>query len=74
MARKKYFLESLNLAAAQKRLVQAALAESQTITEAAEKMGITRHTLRRLMMKYGVEFTPVHSAYLNQGAAGTAHV
>lgn len=66
--RRRIVHESLNLAAAQKLLINAALDESQTQEQAAKKLGITRHTLRRLMLKHRIEFVSVHPAHVNKGA------
>jgi len=46
-----------NLQAAIRELIEAALAEAGSIVEAAKLMGITRHSLKRRIVKHGIRWT-----------------
>ena len=47
-------LESFNLSAAERRLCADALAQTRSIVKAAELLGITRHALKRRMVKHQI--------------------
>lgn len=48
-------LDSFNLAACESLLCQKALDSSETIIQAADKLGITRHALKRRMTRYKLD-------------------
>jgi DNA-binding NtrC family response regulator len=48
-------IEDLNLEAAERRLCNAALEAGGNIVNAAELLGITRHALKRRIIKLGLE-------------------
>ena len=52
-------LEDLNLRKAERLLCQQALNRAGSIVEAAQLLGITRHALKRRMIKHGIEWPPV---------------
>lgn len=49
-------LEDLNLDAAYKRLVEEALRAAGNIVEAAQLLGVTRHELKRLIIRHKIEW------------------
>jgi transcriptional regulator with GAF, ATPase, and Fis domain len=49
-------LEDLDLGKAERLLCQEALERAGTIVEAALLLGITRHALKRRMIKHGIEW------------------
>lgn len=49
-------LESLNLAVAEKKLCDEALTAAGTIVDAARLLGITRHALKRRIIKHQIEW------------------
>ena len=49
-------LDSYNLADAERRLCEAALEEGGSIVEAASLLGITRHALKRRIIKHAIEW------------------
>lgn len=51
-------LESLNLQEAEVALCEAALKTSANFVEAALKLGITRHALKRRIIKHNIEWSP----------------
>lgn len=51
-------LEDLDLRKAERLLCQNALARGGSIVEAAQLLGITRHALKRRMLKYRIEWPP----------------
>ncbi|RMG94116.1 MAG: hypothetical protein D6705_16860 [Deltaproteobacteria bacterium] len=51
-------LDDLNLHKAERLLCERALAEAGTIVEAAKLLGITRHALKRRIVKHGIEWPP----------------
>jgi DNA-binding NtrC family response regulator len=51
-------LEDLNLRDAERRLCQTALQLAGSIVEAAQLLGITRHALKRRIVKYRIEWPP----------------
>lgn len=48
--------ETLNLNAAERQIVEAALTKAGSIVEAAELCGVTRHHLKRLIVKHRIEW------------------
>jgi DNA-binding NtrC family response regulator len=53
-------LDTLNLALAERKLCEEALRTTGSIVEAAKVLGVTRHALKRRMVKYGLR-VPGHS-------------
>ncbi|MCA9709654.1 MAG: hypothetical protein KDK70_27700 [Myxococcales bacterium] len=51
-------LEDLNLRKAERLLCQQALNRGGSIVEAAQLLGITRHALKRRMIKHRIEWPP----------------
>lgn len=51
-------LESLNLAHAERELCKAALHAGGSIVEAASLLGITRHALKRRIVKHQIQWPP----------------
>ena len=51
-------LESLNLHAAERLLCEQALLKTGSIVEAAKLLGITRHALKRRIIKLGIPWPP----------------
>jgi hypothetical protein len=51
-------LEDLNLRKAERTLCQTALSKAGSIVEAAQLLGITRHALKRRMIKHQIEWPP----------------
>lgn len=51
-------LEELNLRKAERRLCEEALAMAGSIVEAAQLLGITRHALKRRIIKHNIEWPP----------------
>lgn len=49
-------LEDLNLRKAERTLCQTALQKAGSIVEAAQLLGITRHALKRRMIKHQIEW------------------
>ena len=49
-------LETLNLADAERKLCEEALSRAGSIVEAAEMLGITRHALKRRIVKYRIDW------------------
>lgn len=54
----KISLDSLNLAAAEQKLCEEALHSAGSIVEAAALLGITRHALKRRIVKYAIQWPP----------------
>lgn len=52
-------LESLNLSGAERKLCEAALNAGGSIVEAANLLGITRHALKRRIIKHQIQWPPV---------------
>lgn len=50
----KIVLDNYNVAAAERMIIEAALVEGGSIIEAARLTGLTRHALKRRMIKYGI--------------------
>jgi DNA-binding NtrC family response regulator len=51
-------LEDLNLRKAERTLCHTALHKGGSIVEAAQLLGITRHALKRRMIKHQIEWPP----------------
>jgi DNA-binding NtrC family response regulator len=51
-------LEDFNLAAAERRLCLAALEQGGNIVNAAKLLGITRHAMKRRIIKLGITWPP----------------
>jgi DNA-binding NtrC family response regulator len=49
-------LESLNLAEAERKLCEEALVTAGSIVEAANLLGVTRHALKRRILKHQIEW------------------
>jgi transcriptional regulator of acetoin/glycerol metabolism len=54
----KIILEDLNLESAERHLCLAALREGGNIVNAAKLLGITRHALKRRIVKLGLAWPP----------------
>ena len=52
-------LDSLNLASAERKLCEEALRAGGSIVEAANLLGITRHALKRRIIKHQIEWPPI---------------
>lgn len=52
-------LEDLNLRTAERTLCETALEKAGSIVEAAQLLGITRHALKRRMIKHHIEWPTV---------------
>jgi transcriptional regulator of acetoin/glycerol metabolism len=57
-ARMPILLEDLNLRKAERTLCHTALQKGGSIVEAAQLLGITRHALKRRMIKHQIEWPP----------------
>ena len=49
-------LDSLNLASAERKLCEEALTSAGSIVDAANLLGITRHALKRRILKHQIEW------------------
>jgi len=63
-------LESLNLAQAERKLCEAALDTGGSIVEAATLLGITRHALKRRIIKHEIQWPPARQG---EGSAASGH-
>lgn len=61
-------LEDLNLRDAERRLCKMALETGGSIVEAAQLLGITRHALKRRIIKHGIEWPPRPAARMEHAA------
>ena len=59
-------LEDLNLRKAERTLCQQALETAGSIVEAAQLLGITRHALKRRIIKHRIEWPPRPTARTEQ--------
>ena len=70
-------LNSYNLAAAEKALCVAALEQGGSIVEAARMLGITRHALKRRIVKHAIDWprtgTTLGAPTTEEAAAAQAH-
>lgn len=75
-------LDNYNLTAAERLFCESALTESGSIVEAAKLLGITRHGLKRRIIKHNIRWTPGRWSHrddaaddggMNDGAAGPEH-
>lgn len=64
-------LESLNLAAAERKLCEQALRAGGSIVEAANLLGITRHALKRRIIKHDIEWPPIPANAMIRNRPGT---
>ncbi len=67
-------LDSFNLASAERRLCLEALAAAGNLVGAAKLLGITRHAMKRRIVKLGLPWSrqPGHIVAAQPGAAATA--
>lgn len=63
-------LDSLDLEAAERLLCAKALEASGSIVEAAKILGVTRHALKRRIIKHKIDWPPADA--LRKGAHGPA--
>lgn len=49
-------LDTYNLVAAERRLVEEALRRAGSVIEAAKLLGITRHAVKRRIIKHGIKW------------------
>jgi hypothetical protein len=66
------FLEDLNLNAAERLLCVEALNAAGSIVEAAQLLGITRHALKRRIIKHRIEWPRSSSASASDSASASA--
>ena len=59
-------LDDLNLHKAEQLLCETALEETGTIVDAAKLLGITRHALKRRIVKYNIDWPPGRRAALRK--------
>ncbi len=57
-------LDNLNFLSAERRVIEAALETGGTIIEAAKLTGLTRHAVKRRMIKHGIRYESAHSSHL----------
>lgn len=55
--------KTYSLLAAERTLIEAALAEARSIVNAAVLLGITRHSLKRRIVKHGIRWQSTHPAH-----------
>lgn len=65
-------LEDLNLNAAERLLCVEALNAAGSIVEAAQLLGITRHALKRRIIKHRIEWPRSNSASASDSASASA--
>ena len=65
-------LESLNLAVAERLLCETALHQTGSIVEGARLLGITRHALKRRIIKYKIEWPRTTQVVASSSTAETA--
>jgi DNA-binding NtrC family response regulator len=63
-------LEDLNLREAERLLCTTALRAGGSIVEAAQLLGITRHALKRRIIKHRIEWPPRPAQRIEHGLAG----
>lgn len=66
-------LESLNLADAERKLCEEALVATGSIVEAATVLGITRHALKRRIIKHQIEWPRPRMATLRPVVEPVVH-
>lgn len=59
-------LDSPQLVTAERRLIERALSQTGQICEAAKLLGVTRHAVKRRIVKHGIKFRSVHPAHAGQ--------
>lgn len=62
-------LEDLNLRTAERTLCESALEKAGSIVEAAQLLGITRHALKRRMIKHHIEWPAIPPREARMGTA-----
>lgn len=62
-------LDTLNLVAAERRLVEEALRRAGSIVDAAPLLGITRHALKRRIIMHGIRWSRSSPATRPESAA-----
>lgn len=67
-------LEDLNLAAAERRLCVAALEQAGNIVGAARHLGITRHAMKRRIIKLGIQWPARPAAQVQSPSLSVAPV
>ncbi len=65
-------LDTLNLADAERKLCEEALRSGGSIVEAANLLGITRHALKRRIIKHRIEWPRSNSASVSDSASASA--
>jgi transcriptional regulator of acetoin/glycerol metabolism len=65
-------LESLNLAVAERLLCETALNQTGSIVEGARLLGITRHALKRRIIKHKIEWPRAAPVVSQHSSAETA--
>lgn len=60
-------LDNLNLADAERKLCEEALVAGGSIVEAANLLGITRHALKRRIVKHQIEWPKPRATNLQRG-------
>ncbi len=65
-------LEDLNLRKAERLLCLQALEKGGSIVEAAQLLGITRHALKRRMIKHRIDWPSAHEREARLGDASTS--
>ncbi|MEZ4384797.1 MAG: hypothetical protein R3A79_25935 [Nannocystaceae bacterium] len=65
-------LESLNLAVAERLLCETALNQTGSIVEGARLLGITRHALKRRIIKHKIEWPRATTVVSQHSSAETA--
>jgi len=66
-------IEDLNLRDAERQLCVHALETAGTIVDAAQMLGITRHALKRRIIKHAIEWPSRELGGLSGGAAGEGY-
>jgi DNA-binding NtrC family response regulator len=59
-------LDNLNLADAERKLCEEALVAAGSIVEAANLLGITRHALKRRILKHAIEWPKPRAANMQR--------
>lgn len=67
-------LEDCNLEAAERRLIVAALGHAGNIVGAARLLGITRHALKRRLVKHGIRWSRAHQGMIGAPVGSPAEL
>lgn len=70
----KLILEEFNLENAERRMCVEALGQAGNIVGAASLLGITRHALKRRIIKLGIEWPPRRGGSADATASATSSV